>query len=328
VLLDNGNLFIRTKPPEDAGGIEKLGGSCAAIQELDWDGNLVWEYRNDMLHHDMERMPNGNTLILLWESLPEGMTEMVKGGQKAEDDFENMLGELVQEITPDGKVVYEWRSCDVLSVDEDVICPLENRKEWTHANSIKVNDEGDILISLRLIDDVAIIDRATGKFKWKWGKGRLSHQHHPTFLENGNVLIFDNGSHRVHAASHSEVLEVDPNTSEVAWSYKGDPPVSFFSGHISSADRLPNGNTLICEGASGRLFEVTQECKVVWEFNNPCFAMSRDSLSNATYRAHRYGLDHPAFRGRDMNPDNYAELNRMVASGLAISEGQPETSES
>ena len=106
-FLDNGNMLIRTKPPEDAGGVEKIGGSCAAILELDWDGNVVWEHRNDMLHHDMERLPNGNTMLLMWEPLPEGMTEKVKGGKKAEDDFERMLGELVREITPDGKVVYE-----------------------------------------------------------------------------------------------------------------------------------------------------------------------------------------------------------------------------
>ena len=69
-LLDNGNLLCRTMPPQDAGGIEAVGGSSASIIELDWDSNVVWAYRDNTLHHDYERLPNGNTLaLLLWEPL-------------------------------------------------------------------------------------------------------------------------------------------------------------------------------------------------------------------------------------------------------------------
>ena len=79
-LLPNGNLLARTGPPKDAGGAETIGGSSGAILELDWDGNVVWEYRNDMLHHDFERLPNGNTLVLLWETIPSELASRVRGG--------------------------------------------------------------------------------------------------------------------------------------------------------------------------------------------------------------------------------------------------------
>ena len=67
-LLPNGNLLVRTHSPQDAGGAERIGGSSAAILELDWDGNVVWAYRNPLLHHDYERLPNGNTLVLPTEN--------------------------------------------------------------------------------------------------------------------------------------------------------------------------------------------------------------------------------------------------------------------
>ncbi len=91
-------------------------------------------------------------------------------------------------------------------------------------------------------------------------------------MENGNILIFDNGTHRLdHPIPHSRVIEVDPATKEIVWSYQEHYPFDFYSPLISGAQRLPNGNTLICEGSFGRIFEVTMEREVVWEYVNPYF---------------------------------------------------------
>jgi hypothetical protein len=60
--------------------------------------------------------------------------------------------------------------------------------------------------------------------------------------------------------------------------------VSIYSGHISSAQRLPNGNTLITEGASGHLLEVTPEREIVWEYVSPYFNRRNQ---NHIYRAYR-----------------------------------------
>ena len=100
------------------------------------------------------------------------------------------------------------------------------------------------------------------------------------------------------------MIEVNPDTNEIEWTYEGNPAVSFFSSYISGADRLPNGNTLICEGAHGRLFEVTHHGEIVWEFINPFFApdSSGRNLSNAIFRAHRYAPEFSGFTGRDLDP--------------------------
>ena len=316
-LLDNGNLLCRTAPPKDAGGIETIGGSSAGVLELDWDGNLVWAYRDDMLHHDYERLPNGNTLLLLWERLSEDLAAQVQGGYD-EDFAPGMQGDLVREVTPDGATVSEWRAWEHLDVNEDVICPLEARREWSHGNTLNVTPNGDLLVSYRQISAVGIVDRATGAFKWKWGPGEIYHQHNPRWLASGRVLIFDNGAHR-RGASRSRVIEVDPTTNEIHWEYQGAPDISFYSYNISGAERLPNGNTLICEGAPGRLFEVTPRGEVVWEYINPFFACRETAggkqaeQSNATFRCHRYGADHPALSGRDLDPARYASLNRLLS---------------
>ena len=269
-LLPTGNLLLRSSGAV-AGVQPAVGGAGAvAIVELDWDGNIVWEYRDPMLHHDFERLPNGNTLVLLFEPLDADLIGRVRGGFGESDGTPEMLGDLVREVSPGGETVYSWPSWEHLDTDEDAICHLEGRAEWTHQNSLNATPAGDLVVSFRSTSTVGIVDKETGAFSWKWGPGVISHQHNPTFLDNGNVLIFDNGPHRP-GYTYSRVVEVDPNTNEIAWEYQGDPPISFYSYHISGAERLPNGNTLICEGAPGRVFEVTPAREIVWEYVNPIF---------------------------------------------------------
>ena len=328
-LLPNGHLLLRTGPAsQEVSFLDRperdllpRGGRTAsgAILELDWDSNVVWAYRDPLLHHDFERLPNGNTLVLVWESLPEELASKVIGGFSAGTTEGKMLGDVVREVTPDGNTVNEWRSWEHLSLEEDTICPLEGRLEWTHQNSLNVTKDGDLLVSFRQTSTVGIVDRSTGEFRWKWGPGEVSHQHNPTYLDNGHILLFDNGPHR-QGMSLSRVIEVDPSDNQVVWEYKGDPPISFFSYHISGAERLPNGNTLICEGAPGRIFEVTPTSDIVWEYINPFVSMSAEhgggttsGYSNPVFRAHRYGPDHPALHGKDLDPARYANLNRLYS---------------
>ena len=180
-LLTNGNLLLRTGPAvEEASFLSRpewellpRGGRtvAGAILELDWDSNVVWEYRYPFLHHDFERLPNGNTLVLTWELMPDEVTRQVKGGHESEGDHRGMLGDSVREVTPAGEVVYEWNSWEHLDFEEDRICFLESREEWTHQNALNVTPEGDLVVSFRQTDTVGIVDRATGKFRWKWGPG-------------------------------------------------------------------------------------------------------------------------------------------------------------
>ena len=314
-LLDNGNLLCRTRPDSDHDLVKGIGGSSSGLVELDWESNVVWSYKNPMLHHDYERLKNGNTLVLVFDLLDEDTSRNIKGGYYSDEIGQKVLGDVVKEIDEDGSVVNQWRMSDILNFEEDIICPLESRKEWTHCNSLNITSTGDFLLSFRNTNTVGIVEKNSGDFLWKWGPGEIWHQHHPTFLANGNVLIFDNGSHS-RSVDRSRVIEVNPNNNEICWEYTEQPAMAFYSYHISSAERQANGNTLICEGAFGRIFEVNPDKEVVWEYVNPFFLLNerRNEVSNMVFRAHKYPLDHPAIKGKNLDPNRYSDINRLIYS--------------
>ena len=304
-LLDNGNLLFRDQGSNPPGADH--------IRELDWDSRLVWEYYNPSLRRH-NRLPNGNNLFLLQrDKISTELTRRVRGGFTTDSDPERMFSDQVVEVTSDGTEVNVWRSADHLEPETDVICPLESRNAWGGANDLTSSSDGStFLISFRILDTVALVDRSRGEITWKWGPGNISHQHHPTYLDNGHVLLLDNGSHR-RGLSYSRVIEVDPSTSEVVWQYRGLPMVSFFTHFTGGAQRLPNGNTLITEGLTGRLFEVTPGNEIVWEFVSPFVAPSQFGMANGVFRAHRYGPDHPALRGKVLDPERFGNFNRLYA---------------
>ena len=318
--LANGNLLVQTLPPDDAEGTENIGGSAAALVELDHDSNVVWELRDVYMHHDYQRLDDDTTLYIRWEKLPADVAARVQGGHTSKDDPDWMWGDAIRHVDADGNELHTWRSWEHLSTDHHVKCPLESRKEWTHCNSLEVTPDGDWLLSFRLTDTVAIVDGASGDVRWRWGAGHLSHQHHATWLENGNILVFDNGCHRREAPSHSTVIEIERATRKVVWSYKAEPILAFFSFMVGSSERLANGNTLITEGATGRLFEVTPEGETVWEFVSPWGLPSPYGRSTAVFRAYRIAADDPRLQGLNLDHRPYAAINERTAAGTPLTE--------
>ncbi len=120
---------------------------------------------------------------------------------------------------------------------------------------------GNLLVSIRNLNVIAIVDGSTERIVWLWGPGNLTYQHDPRLLENGDILVFDNGTAR------SQVIEVDPRTDRVVWRWA--PPSGFFSEIQGAVQRLPNGNTLVTESGAGRAYEIDRSGNVVWSFANP-----------------------------------------------------------
>lgn len=327
-LLDSGNLLIQTLPPKDTGGREKIGGAAGAMIELDKDGNTVWEHRDETQHHDYVRLSNGHTVYLALEQMPQSVSERVRGGHSHEEDPAVMWGDVVRVIDGQGQLVREWRSWEHLDYELDVICPLESHKEWTHANSLEVLENGDWLISFRLTSTIVIVASDTGDIKWRWGPGdafadhnkklgptELSHQHNAQMLDNGNILVFDNGCHRLRGPNWSRIVEIDPETYEFKWVYSATTILAFYSFMVSGCQRLPNGNTLITEGATGRLFEVTKAQEVVWEYISPWTVPSNFGPTPAVFRSYRFAPDDPRLRGYDFSAERYADINAAIGRG-------------
>ncbi len=291
--LPNGNLFYLGKTPAAPGEYFPAwpvfkGG---ALLELDWDSNIVWEHRDPAHHHDGRRTESGGAVYLTLELVPEALRARVQGGLPGTEHEGKMWGDRIVEVDRDGKTVWEWHAHEHLDPATDIITPTDPRHEWSHANTVVPLPGGDVIVSFRNISTVARIDRATGNFVWKLAPPLLAQQHDPNQLDNGNVLIFNNGSRRANnPLIFSSVIEVEPASGNVVWEYRdATAMLSFFSSYISGVQRLPNANTLICEGLTGRMFEVTPLCEIVWEYINPhFFQMQVFGQSNAVFRAFRY----------------------------------------
>ncbi len=156
----------------------------------------------------------------------------------------------------------------------------------------------------------------------------------------GKIMIFNNGQGRPTGAYSSVDIITPPmdangnyminngtayGPNAPDWSYTADPPNSFFSGFISGAQRLPNGNTLICEGARGHFFEVDTEGNKHWEyispvaFGGPLAQGEPIGGQNTVFRAYRYATNYPAFDDRELTPGTPVELN-PIASDCQIYE--------
>ncbi len=269
-MLPNGNLLAITKD--------------VMILELDWKSNLVWK-ADIPAHHDFQRLPNGNTLVLCREYPMNPKIYPTK-----------LKSDWYVELTPKNEKVWEWHfDRHVEEIMDFVPVKLPSPvQDWAHTNTAEVLPEtplskkdgrfrkGNVLFSCRNIDTIGVIDREKKKVVWAWGPGNLDRQHMPTMLPNGHILIYDNGTHR----KYTRIIELDPLSEKIVWEYKADPPKSFFSPTRGSSQRLPNGNTFIAESDSGRLFEVTRDGEIVWEFRNPDRKKNGGRMD--LYRAIRY----------------------------------------
>ena len=306
VLLPGGNILYAGKS-EDA-AMPDLEGSGGVVQEMSQSGDIVWEYRDPYLHHAPFRMRNGNTLVMKWVQMPEDIASSITGGEEGSERDGRMWGDVIQEIAPDGRVIWQWIAHEQMNPEEFHRCALCPRDTWTHGNSCSELPNGNILVSFAKVNTVAIIEKSSGSMVWHWGSGgELAHQHSPSLLPNGNILIYDNGYHpQGLALNFSRVVEVDWKTSEMVWSYEGPEggtlKMLFFSSMLSNCQRLPNGNTLICEGMTGRIFEVSSFQTLVWEYVNAfpgkeTVSSPSESRSYPVYGAYRYGHDYPGLSG-------------------------------
>ena len=319
-LLKNGNLLMTgsdvdlpTAPKDEPTKaplpfeqhVTRLGGYHTTLCEMNWQGDIVWEYENRSQHHDFYRFENGNTMVPEWVELPEDLHKRVRGGYKMpRERLPRLLGDDLVEVDSQGREVRRINTWKLLDPIKDPITPSTRRWEWTHVNGIDINEKGEIVFSARNTNRVAVINPSATEIRWKFSRGHG--QHNPTWVGD-HIQVFDNGD-----SSSSRVIEINPDTDEIVWTYHGVPFQQFYSGHISGASRLTSGNTLVCEGTSGRLFEVNKARDVVWEWINPFVNNNkRGEATVSIYRAHRYSPDHPALVDKDLDPNRHANINRL-----------------
>jgi hypothetical protein len=260
VLLENGDLLVVTGRTPD--GI---------AMRLNWEGEVLWRLPL-RAHHDIGLAPDGRHVVLTQED------RIVP----AIHDTVPVRDSLVALFTPETREIESLSLLDALMASPDV---LERREveelngiyDVIHANSVRfmtqehlvgrhpLFDLGNLLVCMRNQDSIAVLDRERKKFIWAWGRGVLQAPHDARVLDNGHILVFDNGDRR----GWSRVVELEPRTGKIVWEYSAAPRENFFTEARGGAQRLPNGNTLITESGSGRAFEVTRGGEIVWEYYVP-----------------------------------------------------------
>jgi len=289
-LADDGDIIVIVRN-------EKMG---SQLIKVDRDSNIKWAKAIEC-HHDLAVTENKDICVLTdgqeivfhhGVPLPILNNYIVQLSPEAAVKEQISLFHLLQNELPDDLfkgIYHRWKKRSgsgnpVLKTVIRILLKLIHRYDVAyyydiiHSNTLEILDrdiegvgkKGDFLICARELNLVAIINREKGEVRWSWGPGDLDKPHMPSLLDNGNILILDNGARR----GYSRVVEVEPLTKKVVWEYTADPPESFFTEGRGGVQGLPNGNTLITESDTGRVFEITRGGDLVWEFycpvRNPC----------------------------------------------------------
>lgn len=293
-LLPNGDLLVVGVDPfenPNAG----IPDSARYLMRQGWNGEVIWK-RKMIAHHDVELTPRGQLLAMTFQR------RRIAGVNPDIDAREDQLSLLDLE----GNVLSVRSLLDVIKTNPDAfrlhqikpvrfggavwIDPLHsNSVEWMHfeklAGTHPIYATSHVLICSRHQDRIAVFNWDNGQLIWSWGLGILSGPHDAHWLENGHILVFDNGL----ARGWSRVIELDPVTEKILWEYRAPVPGDFYSLTKGSSQRLPNGNTLITNSDKGQAFEVTPEGEVVWIFL--CPHTDRKGRRAALVRTMRYDKD-------------------------------------
>jgi outer membrane protein assembly factor BamB len=244
------------------------------LRRIDWESNVVWQYRG-RTHHDFDVREDGVIYVLTNSASDvEGLSGKVLEGFIVElDQNGRTLRRLSimsalrlggQQHIIEKLQAYQSRVTPMLAFD-----PMHtNTIEWLdgrHSEKLAALARGNLLISLPMIDRLAIVNFGRGEVAWSM-KGRFRLQHDPTLLGNGNILLFDNKGLE---GNRCRIPEIDPTNGDEVWSYSGADDEVFRSECCRRVERLPNGNTLVVDSKRGRAFEFDSKREFVWEFKSP-----------------------------------------------------------
>ena len=158
----------------------------------------------------------------------------------------------------------------------------------------------------------------------------LQHDTHwiePGLPDEGQIILFNNQAGTLEGEDFSSVATVELPVAEdgsysydggafepqdFSWHYEAPVRTSFFSNIISGVQRLPNRNTLICQGVGGQFFEVDEQGNTVWRYINPVtedgpLMQGELPIDNSVFRCTRLSPDHPGLAGKSLDPQGYIE---------------------
>jgi hypothetical protein len=243
----------------------------SGIIKMDKDSNILWKYL-DIMHHKMHVADNGNIYALRFNPIPKMLLNMPLLKDIPSQDSIVILSPQGKELesipiteafrdTPYEQLLYAptWRDWDL--VHSNAVVPLEARM----ADKFPYFKTGQILLSMRNYSALAVIDPDTKKVVWAI-KGIWHTQHDAKFMPNGNIMVFDNDGFNDQTTPYSRILMFNPITQAIDWFYEGDKEHPFYTAIRGETQVLPNGNLLVLEATDCRIFEITPDKKIVWDY--------------------------------------------------------------
>lgn len=250
------------------------------IVKLDRDSNIIWKYAGGS-HHHLHVADDGRIFVITRRDLS---TPKISRAVDTLEDAITVLDPNGKELRRVSLLDAFWNSDYASFLKSPAVHRGSQRIDIFHTNRIVPLDgrleeripsfrEGSFLLSFRTLNAIAVIDLEQEAITWAMS-GMWLQQHCPSVMEDGTILLFDNQGNY----GASRVIEFDPVTQGIVWSYSGDAENDLSSERFGTAQRLPNGNTLIAESHFGRALEVTRGGEVVWEFKNPARAGDDNEL--------------------------------------------------
>jgi hypothetical protein len=247
---------------------------------VDKDSKVIWRY-DQFANHDVYVMPNGNVLTFIEEirRTPHPAAPFLKP-----PFIEPFLAMVDKDGIEVNRVSFYDMFADspqkklLLQLDK-ILASQPANGDIFHPNTITpvtaaaaarnpVFREGQLMLSFRNFNMLAVVDLDTNKITWA-SYGPWRGQHSPEFIEDGSLVMFDNLGNMRDKGGLSRVLNVDPVSGKILWEYDGTDQDRFYSSYNSAIDALPNGNVLVTETSAGRIFEVTRDKEVVWDYRAP-----------------------------------------------------------
>ena len=276
--------------------------SGCGMAKLDRDSNVLWTYDGNA-HHDFDLGPDGKIFAL---------THQLR--HLTDDDQElaalsniPLIEDQVTILSPQGDEQKTFSVLDALVASpffRALLAHVDRYGDITHGNTIDVLgpefashydtiSPGDVMVCLRNLDLMVVLNPENETVVWAT-TGPWNHPHDPDPLANGNLLVFDN--YHVRGAQHgSAVVEFNPRSRQVEWSYAGSSDQPLRSDIRSRQQQLPGGNVLVTDSDNGRLLEVARDGAMVWEFLNPERGGENEELIPVVCGGHRYAADELPF---------------------------------
>lgn len=244
------------------------------LAKLDKDSNVLWKL-SENAHHDTAVGPDGEIYVLTQTINDRGYPGLASIQPPFIDDTVTIVsanGEKRKAVSIVKAFLDSEYNPLLEALDQGLLGDV------MHTNAVQYVDrataarypfaeEGQLLISMREMNTIALLDPEAERIVWA-DTGMWRRQHEPQMLDNGRILLFDNKGHRGSEGA-TRVIEYDPLTGAIAWSYAGTAEEPLISSVYGSQQRLANGNTLIVESNNGRAVEVTPDGRTVWDFRLP-----------------------------------------------------------